>query len=150
MWQRGDTTLTDVRLVKAFPDALADADSDGLPDYWENAWHLEMNNPFGDHGATGDPDSDGFDNGAEYIFDISPLDGSAMPRASISYTAGSVKLTFSALKTRRYQIQRSGDLSAWTNAGAEITPASDNANYEWSDPAPLPGHSYYRVSARVP
>ena len=152
VWQRGDTTLSDVRLVKAFPDALADADGDGLPDYWENASHLEMNNPFGDHGATGDPDGDGFDNRAEYAFDTSPLDGSAaaMPGVRLSSGAGSVTLTFSVLKSRRYQVQRSSNLNGWTNAGAEIAPPADNSNYEWTDPAPLPGRSYYRMSAVVP
>ena len=147
---RGDTTLTAVRLVKAFPDARADADADGLPDYWENAHRLEMNNPFGDHGPTGDPDSDGFDNLTEYAFDTGPSDSTARPQLSFIPLAGTVKLTFSVLKSRRYRIQRSPGLSVWQNQGAEIAPAADNAAYEWTDPAPLPGRAYYRVSARVP
>jgi hypothetical protein len=149
---RGDTTLTAIRLVKAFPDARADADADGLPDYWENANRLEMNNPFGDHGSTGDPDGDGFDNRAEYVFDTSPLDGSgsAMPTLAVLSAGASWKLVFPVLKSRRYQVQRSSNLTAWSNQGGEISPAADNGAYEWTDPAPLTGRSYYRVSARVP
>ncbi len=150
--RRGDTTLTAVRLVKAFPDARSDADGDGLPDYWENANRLEMNNPFGDHGAAGDPDGDGFDNQTEFIFDTSPLDGrtGAMPPIALQTAGASWKLVFPALKSRRYQVQRSTNLSDWLNQGAELAPAADNPAYEWTDPAPLPGRSFYRVSARVP
>jgi len=61
-----------------------------------------------------------------------------------------VRLTFSVLKSRRYQVQRSSNLHGWTNAGAEIAPPADNSIYEWTDPAPLPGRSFYRVSAVVP
>jgi hypothetical protein len=149
---RGDTTLTAVRLVKAFPDARADADGDGLPDYWENAHRLEMNNPFGEHGPDGDPDGDGFTNATEYAFDTSPLDGAAgsMPVLALQQAGASWRLEFPVLKSRRYRVQRSGDLSQWLNQGPEISPAADNAAYQWTDPAPLPGRSYYRVQARVP
>ena len=140
-----------MRLVKAFPDARADADGDGLPDYWENANRLEMNNSFGDHGAAGDPDGDGFDNITEYAFDTSPINGGARPQVTfIAAPPGTVKLTFPVQKSRRYRMQRSSGLAGWANAGAEITPASDHASYEWTDAALLPGRSFYRVSARVP
>jgi glycosidase len=149
---RGDTTLTAVRLVKAFPDARADADADGLPDYWENANRLEMNNPFGEHGPLGDPDSDGFDNGTEYAFDTSPLDGAAgqMPRAVLQPAGAGWKLVFPVFKSRRYQVQYSNGLSGWINAGSEITPAADNEAFEWTDVAPDPQRRFYRVKARVP
>jgi hypothetical protein len=149
---RGDTTLTAVRLVKAFPDARADADADGLPDYWENANRLEMNNPFGDHGPLGDPDGDGFDNATEFAFDTSPLNGAAasMPRLAVVPAGASWQLSFPALKSRRYQVQRSPDLINWDNRGGEIAPAADTAAQLWTDEAPLAGRSYYRVQARVP
>jgi glycosidase len=150
--RRGDTTLSAVRLVKAFPDARADADDDGLPDYWENANRLEMNNPFGDHGPAGDPDSDGFDNLTEYAFNTSPMDNSpaAMPSLAVQPHGASWKLLFPAHPSRRYRIQRSPDLTTWTNQATEISVAAATPAHEWTDPAPLPGRAYYRVSARVP
>jgi glycosidase len=154
VWRRADVTLSDIRLVKALPDALSDADDDGLPDYWENAWQLEMNNPFGHNGPDGDPDGDGFDNAAEYAFDTNPADGASpqMPVIRIAFGAapGSWKLIFPVLKSRRYQVQSSADMTSWANAGSEIAPAADTAAYEWTDPAPVSGRRYYRLAARVP
>jgi glycosidase len=153
VFRRADITLSDARLVKASPGALADADSDGLPDFWENVYQLEMDNPFGDNGPDGDPDGDGFDNATEYVFDTSPLDGSAAGMVGIRIVSdvnGSLTLSFPVLKSRRYQVQRSANLSTWANYGSEIAPAADNPDFAWIDLVPLPGRRFYRVSARVP
>lgn len=62
-WQMGDTTVSG-------PTGLAqsaDADNDGLPDWWENIYNLKVNDSVGANGSLGDPDSDGLSNYAEYL-----------------------------------------------------------------------------------
>ena len=155
VFQRGDTTLTDLRLVKAFPDARSDADNDGLPDFWENAYRLEFNNAFGIHGAAGDGDSDGFSNLEEYAFGTSPVSSSPADQPSLSIAAGSPpntwRLTWPATSARRYQVQTSTTTTTgWTNYSALITPAADNSSYEWTTPAPTDPRRFFRVLGRLP
>jgi hypothetical protein len=57
---------------------------------------------------------------------------------------------FPVKKSRRYQVQTSDGMAAWTNTGSEIAPAADNAACEWTDPAPAAGRRFYRLSAKVP
>ena len=151
---RGDITLTDVRLVRAAPDVRADADGDGLPDYWENANRLDLNNPFGDFGPDGDPDGDGFTNLTEFLFDTSPGDGSAAgaPRISVSAgpAAGTWRLTFPVLASRRYRVEVSNGLSAWSPSGPEIVPSADQPAHEWTSPVLSGDRWFFRVRARVP
>lgn len=152
-WQRGDISLSDTRLVKAWPDSASDADGDGLPDFWENMHRLEANNPGGDNGAAGDADGDGFTNLEEYRFLTNPRDAASTALLNIVPRAGtpSFSLQFPVSAQRRYRVQVSTDLSGWTNAGSEIAPASDNAAYLWTDPATaMPERKYYRVTVRVP
>jgi len=62
-WQMGDTTVSG-------PTGLAqsaDADNDGLPDWWENIYNLKVNDSVGANGPLGDPDGDGLSNYAEYL-----------------------------------------------------------------------------------
>ena len=151
---RGDITLTDVRLVRAVPDARADADNDGLPDYWENANRLDLNNPFGDFGPDGDPDGDGFTNLTEFLFDTSPGDGSAAGAPSIRVApgpaAGTWRLTFPVLAARRYRVEISDGLSAWTPSGPEVAPIVDLPAHEWTSPVLSGSRWFFRVRARLP
>lgn len=154
VFQRGDTTLTDLRLVKAFPDARADADSDGLPDFWENAYRLEFNNAFGIHGAAGDGDSDGFANLEEYAFGTSPVSGLPADKPALAIAPGNLpntwKLAWPAVAARRYQVQTSTTTSGWSNYGTLIAPAADNPNYEWTTPATTSPRRFFRVLGRLP
>ncbi len=51
-----------------FLDLNGDADSDGLPNWWEDNYGLDKDSAIGDNGAAGDPDGDGWSNLAEYRF----------------------------------------------------------------------------------
>ena len=49
-----------------------DTDGDGLPDWWEQLYGLDIHDATGINGAWGDPDNDGLDNRAEYLAGTSP------------------------------------------------------------------------------
>ena len=49
-----------------------DSDGDGMPDWWETSYGLLPTSVQGDHGAQGDPDSDGLSNLTEYYIDRLP------------------------------------------------------------------------------
>jgi hypothetical protein len=61
----------------------SDSDNDSLPDGWEVTYNLEPNNDTGEHGATGDPDSDNLNNQSEYTKGTHPrntdTDNDGMP-----------------------------------------------------------------------
>lgn len=49
-------------------DSDPDRDGDGMPNWWENNYDLDPDDPLLNEGADGDPDGDGFSNLAEYRF----------------------------------------------------------------------------------
>jgi|GEM_PF-1833835 len=57
---------------------LADSDGDAMPDGWELAHGLSPVLSYGNDGAAGDPDGDGFPNLSEYIADTDPTDGRSL------------------------------------------------------------------------
>ena len=151
--QRGDVSLTDTRLVKAAPGAIVDSDGDGLPDYWEIQNGLDPNNPDGVEGDTGDPDGDGVSNALEFLADLNPndaSDGLAAVTPLISKNGATWKLQLRTIPNRRYQIEKSGDLTGWSNAGGSFTVTTANAAYPWSDPAPDPTKRFYRARISLP
>lgn len=56
-----------------------DTDSDGLPDFWEQRYGLDINDATGDNGANGDPDGDGAINSWEFQNDTDPSDPDSAP-----------------------------------------------------------------------
>jgi glycosidase len=151
--QRGDVSLTDTRLVKAAPGAIVDSDGDGLPDYWEIQNQLDANNPDGDEGADGDKDHDSLSNLAEFLADLNPgdpLDGVVPLTPLISWNGASWRLQFRTIPNRRYQVEKSPDLSAWSNAGASFTVDVADSHFPWIDPAPVLTNRFYRVRISLP
>ncbi len=151
--QRGDVSLSDTRLVKAAPGAIVDSDGDGLPDYWENQNGLDPNNPDGVEGGDGDPDGDGVSTALEYLANLNPndpADGLAAVTPRISQSGPAWRLEFRTITNRRYQIEKSGELLGWSNAGASFTVPFANPAYLWTDPAPDPTKRMYRLRISLP
>lgn len=55
------------------PNVAEDTDNDGLYDYWEEQYGLDLNDATGNNGASGDPDKDGDDNITEQLNGTHPL-----------------------------------------------------------------------------
>ncbi|MEO7319789.1 MAG: thrombospondin type 3 repeat-containing protein, partial [Chthoniobacteraceae bacterium] len=152
-WLRADISLTDSRLVKAAPGPIADADGDGLPDFWENQNGLDPNNPNGLEGRNGDRDGDGVSNMLEFLAGLNPNDaaeGLVAVTPIISRNGVAWRLQLRTIPNRRYQIETSADLGAWSPAGASFTVPSANAAYLWTDPAPDPAKRFYRARLSLP
>jgi glycosidase len=157
-WTRGDISLTDIRQVKAFPGPIADADGDGLPNYWEIQNRLEWQNPDGTHGGAGDYDGDGLTNLQEYLADLNPADpsdGQFFPQARMELMGGGYRFTFPARPGRTYRLQSSTSLQAtgvgsWSTLGAPLTTAISTEALQATDPSPSQQRKYYRVMISVP
>ena len=152
--QRADSSLTDIRLVRAAPGAIVDSDGDGLPDYWENQNSLDPNNPDGIEGDDGDPDGDGVSNKLEFLADLNPNDsaeGIVAVTPLISKNGATWRLQLRTIPNRRYQIEKSADLlTGWSNAGASFIVSTANAAYLWTDPLPDPTKRFYRARISLP
>lgn len=86
---------------------MVDTDGDGLPDWWEmeNFGTLAVS-------AADDPDGDGFSNADEFLAGSDPK--SAMDRPglrSFEIAPFQARLSFQSLPFRKYQVERSEDLS---------------------------------------
>ena len=79
---------------------FADSDSDGLPDWWEDAFGTLKNTPDED----ADPDGDGLTNMQEYLAGTLPQDPDSNLKLSIANGAGFVLLQFSAASNRTYTV----------------------------------------------
>ncbi len=158
---RGGISLTDTVLVKAAPAALADADADGLPDFWENLYGLQVNNPDGIHGADGDFDGDGISNVAEYLTGLNPIAMDAekypQPKLTTGVNGASYRLEFPVLRDRSYRVQYSSGLASWITAGSVFQVTADNPAFLWTDdglltdPDPVnEKRRFYRVLISTP
>ncbi|WP_193213759.1 alpha-amylase family glycosyl hydrolase [Luteolibacter marinus] len=151
-WQRGNITLSDIRLVKAAPGAILDSDGDGLPDYWEIQHGLDPNNPDGDEGAESDKDGDGLSAILEFLADFDPgdpADGHLLTPV-ISPDGGTWRLQFPVIPNRIYQVEACDDLGSWEDLGASFSVTEANPMHFWTDPAPVAGPRFYRVSILLP
>jgi hypothetical protein len=82
---------------------LADTDSDGIPDEWENTYGF---NPTGNGDRDDDPDLDGFTNFEEYIAGTNPTNSASSLRLQITFAPNpSPTLSFGAISNRTYTLE---------------------------------------------
>jgi len=114
-----------------------DFDQDGMADSWERARGLDFAVPDG----AADPDGDGQTNREEFPADTNPLQRASVFRILSLSSAGVLRIPASA--QRRYVLQKSADLSAWTDDGASVTPAGPELELPLLVTAG--GDTFYRV-----
>lgn len=151
-WQRGNISLSDLRLVKAAPGSILDSDGDGLPDYWEAQNGLDPNNPDGVEGADSDADGDGLSAILEFLADFNPLDSADghLLTPVISPSGNTWRLQFPVIPNRVYQVEASDGLDDWQELGASFSVPAANPMHLWTDPAPVTGKRFYRVRIDLP
>jgi hypothetical protein len=151
-WQRGNISLSDLRLVKAAPGSILDSDGDGLPDYWEVQSGLDPNNPDGSEGADSDTDGDGLSAILEFLADFNPLDSADghLLTPVIAPLGNTWRLQFPVIPNRVYQVEASNGLNAWSELGASFSVPAANPMHLWTDPAPVTGKRFYRVRIDLP
>ena len=121
-----------------------DRDGDGIPNDWELAHAL---NPDNAADALLDSDNDGFSNTAEYAADTDPRDGTSTFTATALKDAAGLHIQFTAKANRRYRLEVSDALTAWTTIKSRKPSASDTA-VDWLL-TPAEGRRFYRVVAAL-
>ena len=101
---------------------VSDSDNDGMADWWEANYGLNVLT----NDAALDPDGDGLSNLQESVARTNPLDAASALRLQIAKVAGSVVLSFEAQPQVSYVIQTntsfsSGFWQAWQQAAAAPT-----------------------------
>jgi glycosyl hydrolase family 57 len=135
-----------------------DTDADGLPDWWETKYGFDPNNPNGVNGANADPDGDGLSNLQEYVLGTNPsVPDSASAGLKIARTSSStVKLTFSSIHDRTYQVFYSGSLAGpWQQAGANISGTGSPIDYidngtDTGSPPTIGSQRFYKLQVALP
>jgi hypothetical protein len=102
-------------------DPNLDADSDGLPNGWEQMFGLDPLDPTGENGANGDPDGDGLSNEQEFTLGTDPTDSSSPYRITDVVQEGDdIRLTWQTVGGKTNFVQATSDVN--TNF-MDITPA---------------------------
>ncbi len=147
----GNTGMTFELGLSAGPQ---DTDRDGLPTDWESVNGLNDNDAAGNNGANGDPDNDGISNIIEWLVGLNPqvADSSAYPKLAMAKIAGGFRLSFPTLPDRRYQVQSSTTLGAWSDFGTPLITSTANAPglFQLDDTAALPKRFYRMLITPAP
>lgn len=118
--------------------SLADADQDGMPDYWEGLEGFSVGRADGAE----DADEDGAANAAEYMAGTDPRD--AASRFALVGVDGEVgRWQFEAVAGRSYTLQGSADLVTWEVV--QQIPAGPLSRREDLRELPGEGRRYFRV-----
>jgi hypothetical protein len=139
---------------------LSDADSDGLPDSWENQYNLSTSDDGSiniDNGPNGDPDLDGIINSIEWLVGLNPVidDRNSYPKLKATRQPdGSVRLEHPIIPGRRYRIWHGDNLANWTALLPDTDTTGQPANpaFERFDPAPSANQPkrFYRLEISNP
>jgi hypothetical protein len=129
-----------------FAIGAPDTDGDGMSDAYEDDNGLDKNNP-----ADRDLDADG-DGQSNYLeFEAGTASDDADSRFHITggtfdAATGAAVTTWASVPGKRYRLQFSADLTAWTDSGGIITATSDSTFVSYTVPgAPLTGTGFVRI-----
>ncbi len=112
----------------------ADSDGDGLPDWWENLFGLDANDPDGANGWYGDPDGDGLHNHAEYIAGTDPFSRSTALDGVPDFFKKNKNSTYGLLLTDSDYIEDLWELSYLGFADPDKWDAVTDYDYDgWSN-----------------
>jgi hypothetical protein len=118
-------------------DSPTDADSDGMPDYWELAFGFATNSPA--DGAV-DTDGDGVPNRDEYPAGTDPRNaGSVLEITAVSPT----NVAWTATPGFAYRVQSSASVTSWPDAGVAVTAIVGSASHAL---APTNAPRFLRIS----
>jgi hypothetical protein len=137
-------------------DPALDADGDGLPNGFEQAYGLDPFNPTGKDGANGDFDGDGVSNIDEMTAGTNPTDANSVFRITSTARVGSsVLITWTTVTNKTYRVLAcTGDaVGGYTNNFSNLSPlitsiASGESTTNYLDVGGASGTStskYYRV-----
>jgi hypothetical protein len=118
-----------------------DTDSDGLPDDWEQFYFSSLTNT-----ASGDFDSNGASNEAEYLAGTDPTQANSIFHVTYQREAAQSELRWNNLPSRRFEIRFSDNLVSWqtlTNP-ALYYPTAQQVIWRETHTAPA---RFYRVQA---
>ena len=142
----GGTTLRLTDLV------IVDSDGDGLPDWWEDLYHLKKSDP-GD--AALDLDGDGASNADEFRAGTLPNNSASVFRVvALQLDSGNVRITWTTVGGKSYRVQTNAPTASGglTNNFADLSPlisvsgmGESTMNYLHNGGATNVPARYYRV-----
>lgn len=123
-----------------------DSDNDGIPDKWELANHLGVNDPTD---AARDDDQDGLTNLEEYRAGTDPADAESYLRVQLGpielAEPGRFRVTWGSVSGRLYTLERSANIEAGFEVIAQHLQSTPPQN-AFEDPAPVGSeHYFYRI-----
>jgi hypothetical protein len=149
LFVRGGGTLIVGSMVL---DPNLDADGDGIPNGWEQAYGLD---PLNAADANADPDGDGFSNLQEFLAGTDPTNNASNLRIlSIAPQGSDVRITWSAVTNKTYLVQAAPNTpdGSFTNAFANLgtvtvpaTPAITTTNYVDAGAVTNGATRFYRI-----
>ena len=132
--------------VQTHDYAIADQDSNGLPDWWE-AQYPELT-AAGTLLSTQDTDADGLSHFEEFLLGTHPMQPSVwQPEMNLS---GIPTLRWPSLTGRLYQVEKTRTLDGLDFEPADAPLWGTGGILEWQDPDSSGERSFYRLRVRAP
>jgi clumping factor A len=111
----------------------------GISDVWEAHYGSGPLTP------EGDEDGDGMSNIVEYLYGTNPIVWNPSPIQYFKNGSGEHEFSFPAAKGQRYQLQRTENMTTWTNVGSQFVGNNDVFVYT-EDPTGI-AKSFLRIQA---